>query len=157
MDKQNRNKLLLILAVLVLLALSCSDVSVQNYTTSAVRVIVAMPGESVPETTVISAGDSEIFLSDISGTYTITAVLDESWRDKLKATRDEITLILLGDLNNMDQEEISRLTRGLGKINDLLDKDLKPVSCSGEVDDEVSGNVTIEVHPSGVGITVRCD
>jgi hypothetical protein len=157
MEKKTRNKLLLILAVLVLLALSCSEVIVQNDTASPVRVIVAMPGESSPETTVILAGDAEIFLSDISGTYTITAVLDEAWRDNLRATRDEITLILLGNLNTIDQEEISRLTRALGKINDLLDKDLNPISCSGEVNDEVSGNVTIGIHLSGVGLAIRCD
>ena len=156
MRKNNRKKLLLIAAVLALLALSCSDLTVENNTSSPVRIVVTMPGESVPETVLLSKGDSEYFVSDYSGTYTVTAVLDESWRDKLKAARDELTLMLLGQMNELDQEEISRITRQLGQIESLLDADMQPVSCSGNVNDEVSGNAVIEVHLSGIGLMVTC-
>ena len=156
MRKKNQHKLILIAAVLALLALSCSDLTVENNTSSAVRVVVTMPGESVPETVLLKEGDSEYFVSDYSGTYTVTAVMDESWRDKLKAARDELTLMLLGQFNELDQDEISRITRQLGRIESLLDAEMQPVSCSGRVDDEVSGYAVIEVHLSGNGLMVSC-
>ena len=157
MKKENRKKLLLILAALALAALACSELTVENQTGSPVRVVVTMPGESVPETVLLETGDSDLFVSDYEGAYTVTAVLDEAWRDKLKTTRDELTLILLGNFNYLDQEEISRLTKQLGTINALLDEELQPVACSGSVSDENSGYAVVEVHISGRGITVTCD
>ena len=115
-----------------------------------------LPEHGAPETVLLSESESEYFVSDYSGTYTVTAVLDESWRDKLESTRDELTLMLLGQMNELDQDEISRITRQLGQIESLLDTDMQPVSCSGNVDDEVSGNAVIEVHLSGIGLMVTC-
>ncbi|HKJ28324.1 MAG TPA: hypothetical protein VJ965_11845 [Anaerolineales bacterium] len=157
MKKNSRNKLMLIAAVLALMALSCSELTVENKTTNPVRIVVTMPGESVPETILLSEGDSDFFVSDYSGTYTVTAVMDESWRDKLTGIRDELTLMLLGQMGQMDQEEISRITRQLGKIESLLDAEMQPVSCSGSVDDETSGYAVIEVHLSGNGLMISCD
>ena len=157
MKNESQRKLLLILGILALLALACSDLTVTNETSNLIRVVVTMPGESVSETALLDAGDSDFFVSDYEGTYTVTAVMDEAWRNKLKATRDELTLILLGNFDDLDQEEISRMTKQLGMINDLLDEELQPVSCSGSVKEDKSGYALIEIHLSGKGLMISCE
>ena len=157
MKNNNRNKLMLLAAVLLLIALGCSELTVKNNASNPVRIVVTMPGESVPETVLLDVGESDYFVSDYDGTYTVTAVMDESWRDKLKETREELTLMLLGQFGEMEQVEISRITRALGQIETLLDKEMQPVSCSGSVNDETSGYAVIEVHLSGIGLTITCE
>ncbi|MFH2129333.1 MAG: hypothetical protein ABIK68_03085, partial [bacterium] len=138
MKKENRNKLLLALGVLVLVMLGCSELVVSNTATIPVRIVVSMPGESVPETLLLAAADSDNFFSDYDGQYTVSAVADDVYRSRLYKARDDMTMMLLGQFESLSQEEISKLTESLGEINQLLEN-METVSCSGHVDDENSG------------------
>lgn len=67
MRKKNLKKLILTAAVLALLALSCSELTVENNTSNSVRILVTMPGEGGPETILLSEGDPNLSSATIRG------------------------------------------------------------------------------------------
>jgi hypothetical protein len=156
MKKINRNKLLLALGTLVLIMLACSELTVSNSATIPVRIVVSMPGESVSETVMLKSNDTDTFYSDYDGQYTVSAVADDVYRSRLTETRDHMTMLLLGEFDTLSQEEISRITRDLGQINELLEN-METVSCSGTVSDDVSGFAEVAFDLNTGKLSIKCD
>ncbi len=95
MKTENRNKLLLMLAVLILVILGCTELTVKNNTDVPIRITVTMPKESVPEFVLLDRFESDTFFSDYDGTYTLTAIADEDYRARLMELRDDMNMLLI--------------------------------------------------------------
>ncbi|MFN2145738.1 MAG: hypothetical protein ACK2T7_10325 [Anaerolineales bacterium] len=154
MEKKNRNKLLLMLAIIILAMLSCADLYVQNNTQAKLRVMVSMPGESVAETALIPAGQDDIFVSDYSGQYTVQAMPDEEYRASLMDLKETMQTLLVTGFSYMDVEEIKLYIQKISNIDKILDS-LDTIACSGEIDDE-SLTVEINVNPATNKMELSC-
>ena len=147
MNKKNRNKLLLMLAVIVLVLLSCSEVYVLNELVLKVRVMVTMPGESVPETALLTPQDSDAFFSDYEGAYTVRVMLDEEYRATLQNSRESMQILLAVGLGELTPAKISECIKEIERIDKLLEnKDA--LSCGGETVEGEAVDVIISNDPN---------
>ena len=156
MKKENRNKLLLMLAVLVLVMLACAELTVTNKTERPIRITVVLPDFVGPETVLLGANDSREFTSDTGGTYTLTAIVDDEYRARLTTLRDDATLLMFGKLKDLSANDIDKITRRLSNLSKLIEN-MNTVSCSGHLEEDGNANAEVVVNVNAGEIEVNCN
>ena len=156
MKTENRNKLLLMLAVLILVILGCTELTVKNNTDVPIRITVTMPKESVPESVLLDRFESDTFFSDYDGTYTLTAIADEDYRARLMELRDDMNMLLIEGFAVLSVNDIRTLTNKISNIGKLLEN-MDSVSCSGYIEEDGKANASVTVDVNAGQIVVNCN
>jgi len=149
---KSNQKLLLISIVLVMFSLACGELTVYNNSNYPVRVIVKLPDGNGMDSIVIRGGGAATYYSDVEGSYSVTAVLDEEAKDEMVKLRSDLQQLLI------DSEEIPGLSIS-EPINDLISitKTIQAkyeASCSGVLKEDEEAVASISVP--GQYIKISC-
>jgi len=155
MKKENKKKLLLMIATLALVIISCSELTVTNDTSTPVQIIVNLPGGSSSDAILLSSYESEYFSSNYEGQYTVSAVPEDSYRERLAKLHDDFTLLLLEGIGKMSADQLGAYVTFMDNILTKLDE-IKTVSCGGTLTGDESANAVISFDSNTGKWSISC-
>jgi hypothetical protein len=132
------NKSILPIALLssILFLSGCSFVRIQNVSASSVTVSVNVPDSGAASTRNIQSGGIVDVFSTHGGSYTVSIIPNERYRETLEHLQDQITKKLFEERATLSAEEVKQLAENLNNIDKLIDELAKPMpSCSGYLPD----------------------
>ena len=123
------------MAIAALLFLtSCVNFVVNNYTESRVRVRIQTP-DGGSYTKMINDGGAVESFSEHGGSYTITILPDERYKEMLHSLREEVSHRIFTQGANVFAQDVKRLSETLEAINEQLEALSSPAACSGTAPD----------------------
>lgn len=157
--KTSNNKILIICAVLIWASLACSELTIINNSPNSMRVMITLPEGNGVDSQVIQKGSSITYYSDIEGSYTVRAIIEEKAREELIAAR-----VVLQEMLLMPEELGARESSGLplsGLINRMISVDkalvnIQEISCSGLLVEDKEITVDIGFNKDTSKFVIAC-
>jgi hypothetical protein len=145
--KRVNHRLALIVAVMALAALACTQLTVTNESNWQLRVAVTLPGSSRPDVHVYERGESHDYYPDSAGSYKITIYPGEDYIEVMNNLKFKVQDFLLEpDIWSPDQ--IVHLVSDMNNIDKIL-ADLQGKSCTGTLVEDGTVTAKLNINVSG--------
>lgn len=151
-------KKITLLTLCSILLTGCSTLTVQNISEAGARVSVRVPDSSKNFVNFIPAGNIHQYYSEYGGSYSVTILPDERYRELLNNLNDEISRRLFEERSTLTASDVSALVQRLNEVNTALtDLDEFSASCSGTMAEDKDSIATIIYDNSANQMTITCN
>lgn len=149
--------LLIFVCAPLLFLVGCVNFDVHNISELNARVLIRTPDSSKGYTKFIRPMGVGSSFSNYGGSYTITVLPDEAYRELLLEMRENISARLFGEGANLAAEDVARLVQNMKDIQVQLDRLAEEgASCSGTAPDFSSVMATLSWSASESNWNLYC-
>ncbi|MDL2334743.1 MAG: hypothetical protein QFC55_01760 [Chloroflexota bacterium] len=157
-SRRRRLATLLLATAIAALVLACdseSVITVENTTTTQLRVFVKVPGGGIDSVTPTAGEHSSVTVPD-AGNFYAFATVDSDWLETVRIKRDALNAKVSNpdSLRSLSQDDLAEILQTINdlnrEINRVQDHPWDQVGgCTGQTDTSGGGKITITDNPAG--------
>ena len=145
--KTVNRRVYLMIAVMALAALACTQLTVTNESNWQLRVAVTLPGSSRPDVYTYGRGESYDYYPDSAGSYTITIYPGDDYVEVMNRLKYKV-MDALAEPDIWATDQIVHLVSDINTIDKIL-ANLQGQSCTGTLVEDETVTATLNINVSG--------